>query len=388
MEAADRELLERHVPLLRYDSQAAYRALAASAATDWIGNRLRGDDGRTVAVRGGEPDLELGTLSGYPEGAAPQRGDRLDFRPDHLTATQAFQADPAYVDRAYGRVVRGGELTWLQYWFFYYYNPHALLGFARHEGDWEMVQVGLGSDQEPRAVTFAQHTFGQGLDWDETERHPGPDGAHPVVYVAPLSNASYPEGGTFPYLGGVDHPRGDGDEVLPAVDEFGPWVDWPGRWGNSAGVLGGRLGGASPESPGRQGRQRWSDPDAFHAYWRRASAGRSLRALLAVLALGPRPPAPDFNAALEGDVTVVRYRLPGGPIGRGRLIYVTVHDADAPERALGRAGRRGLLAEGTLHVHLRAPSDRALVRATCFSPRHTRSEVAERLVIRTGTGSG
>ena len=91
---------------------------------------------------------------------------------------------------------------------------------------------------------------------------------------------------------------------------------------------------------------------------------------------------------MRGTSTVVRYRLPGGPIGRGRLIYVTVHDADAPERALGRAGRRGLLAEGTLHVHLRAPSDRALVRATCFSPRHTRSEVAERIVIRTGTATG
>jgi len=180
VEAADRELLERHVPLLRYDSQAAYRALTASAATDWIGNRLRGNDGRTVAVRGGDPELELSTLSGYPDGAAAQRGDRLDFRPDHLTATQAFQADAAYLDWAYGRVVRGGVLTWLQYWFFYYYNPHALLGLARHEGDWEMVQVGLGSDLEPRAVTFAQHTFGQGLDWDETERHPGPDGGHPV----------------------------------------------------------------------------------------------------------------------------------------------------------------------------------------------------------------
>ena len=113
MEAADRELLERHVPLLRYDSQAAYRALAASAATDWIGNRLRGNDGRTVAVRGGEPELELSTLSGYPDGAAAQRGDRLDFRPDHLTATQAFQADPAYVDRAVRprRSWRGADLA-------------------------------------------------------------------------------------------------------------------------------------------------------------------------------------------------------------------------------------------------------------------------------------
>jgi hypothetical protein len=381
---ADRELLERHVPLLRYDSQAAYRALAASVATDWPGNRLLAGGGRVVAVRSGEPALELATLGRYPDGAPAQPGDRLDFRPDHLTAAQAFQANPAYVDRAYGRVVQGGELTWLQYWFFYYYNPHALLGFSRHEGDWELVQVGLGADSEPRAVTFAQHTFGQGLDWDEAERHPGPDGTHPVVYVAPLSNASYPEGGTFPYLGGIDHPRGDGDEVLPTVEEFGPWADWPGRWGNSAGVLCGRLGGSSPAGPARQARGPWSDPDAFHSRWRGPSAGRSLRAILAVLALGPRPPAPELDAEIRDGLAIVRYRLPGGPIGRGRLIYVTVHDAGTPERALGRAGRRGLLAEGTLHVRLRAPCARAIVRATCFSPRHARSEVAERVVGRPG----
>jgi hypothetical protein len=384
MDAADRELLERHRPLLRYDSQAAYRALAAGAATDWPGNALRRGDGRALAIRGGAPALELATLSDYPGAEEPDAGDRLDFGEDQLAAAQAFQADPAYVDVAYGRVVRGGQRTWLQYWLFYYYNPHALLGFARHEGDWEMVQVGLGADGEPEWLTMAQHAFGQALAWDEAERHPGPDGPHPVVYVAPLSNASYPEGGTFPYLGGFDHPRGDGDEVLLQVEEFGPWVEWPGRWGNSRGVLGGRLGGASPEGPALQGRHRWSDPDAFHAQWRRPSLGRSLRALLAVLAAGPRPPAPVVDAALEGDSAVVRYRLPGGPIGRGRLLYVTVHDPATPESAIGRAGRRALLGQGTIEVRLRVRCDRALVRATCFSPRHMRSEVAEREVGRIG----
>jgi len=383
MDAADRELLERHRPLLRYDNQAAYRALAAAAATDWPGNALRRGDGRALAVRGGEPPLGLATLSDYPSAAAPEETDRLDFGQDQLGAARAFQADAAYAERVYGHVVHG-ERTWLQYWLFYYYNPHALLGFARHEGDWEMVQVGLGPDREPEALTFAQHTFGQAIAWDEAERHPPPDGPHPVVYVAPLSNASYPEGGTFPYVGGIDHPRGDGDEVLPRIEEFGPWVNWPGRWGTSRGLLGGRLGGASPASPAHQGRHRWSDPDAFHARWMRPSVGRSLRALLAALALGPRPPAPVFDVALEADAARVHYRLPGGPIGRGRLIYVTVHDPATPESAIGRAGRRALLSEGTIVVRLRAPSDPVLVRATCFSPRHARSEVAEREVGRIG----
>ena len=380
MDAADRELLERHRPLLRYDSQAAYRAVAAAAATDWPGNALRRRDGRALAVRGGDPGLELATLTSYPNGALPEPGDNLDLTSDQLAAAQHFQSDQAYAERAYARVVRGGARTWLQYWLFYYYNPHALLGFARHEGDWELIQVGLGADDEPEAVTYAQHTFGQAVDWDEVERHPGPAGAHPVVYVAPLSNASYPEGGTFPYLGGIDHPTGDGDEVLPAVEELSAWAAWPGRWGNSRGVLGGRLGGASPQSPANQGGGRWSDPDGFHAACARPSLGRSLRALLAVLALGPRPPAPEFDAVLEGAEAIVRYRLPGGPIGRGRLLYVTVHDASPEERALGRAGRRAVLGRGTLRIPLRGPCERAVVRATCFSPRHARSEVAEKVV--------
>ena len=380
MDAADRELLERHVPLLRYDRQAAYRALGAAAATDWPGNALRRRDGQALAVRGGNPDLSLASLADYPGGLEPLPSDTLDLAGDYLAAAQRYQDDPAYVHRAYGRLVAGSERTWLQYWFFYYYNPHALLGFSRHEGDWELVQVGLGPDGDPRAVSYAQHTFGQSLEWDEIERHPGPDGPHPVVYVAPLSNASYPEAGTFPYLGGVDHPRGDGDEVLPAVEDFGPWAAWPGRWGNSRGVLGGRLGGASPPGPPHQGRHRWSDPERFYRDWARPSLGRSLRALLAALAAGPRPPAPVIHAELAPTRAVVRYRLPGGPIGRGRLLYVTVHDAADPERAIGRAGRRAVLGRGTLAISLRGPCDRALVRATCFSPRHARSEVAEQVV--------
>jgi hypothetical protein len=380
MELHDRELLERHAPLLRYDRQAAYRALAAAAATDWPGNALRRRDGRPLAVRGGDPDLSLATLTAYPAGTEPLPSDVLDLAGDHLTAAQRFQDDSAYVDWAYGRVVAGGDRTWLQYWLFYYYNPHALLGFSRHEGDWELVQVGLGAGGEPEAVSYAQHTFGQSFRWDEIERHPGPDGPHPVVYVAPLSNASYPEAGTFPYLGGVDHPRGDGDEVVPRVEEFGLWARWPGRWGNSRGVLGGRLGGASPPGPPHQAGHRWSDPESFHRRWAEPSPGRSFRALLAALAAGPRPPAPVFEAVLDAGRAVIRYRLPGGPIGRGRLLYVTVHDAADPERTIGRAGRRAVLSRGTLEIPLRGRCERALVRATCFSPRHLRSEVAEQVV--------
>ena len=375
MDAYERGLLERHLPLLRYDDQAAYRALAAGAITDWRGNALR-RGGRVLAEAGGHPPLSLATLSAYPAGEAPEAGDMIDERDDSLEAAAHFQDDPGYADRVYGRVVHGRR-TWLQYWFFYYYNPHALLGIARHEGDWEMVQVGLGDDDEPEVATFAQHTFGQALIWDDVLQDPPPDGPRPVVFVAPLSNASYPEPGTFPYLGGIDHPSGAGEPVNPVLEEFGDWANWPGLWGSSRGVLGGRLGGRSPESPGRQ-RLRWEDPDSFHARHAGPSAGRSMRALLTEIAQGPRPRPPRIRARIEGDRAVVEYELPGGPLGRGRLIYVTVHDASSPERTLGRAGRQALLANGTIAVQLKAPSaGPVLVRASAFSQRQTRSDPVE-----------
>ena len=30
---------------------------------------------------------------------------------------------------------------------------------------------------------------------------------------------------------------GDGPHITPELEEFGTWADWPGRWGNSRGVL-------------------------------------------------------------------------------------------------------------------------------------------------------
>ena len=55
---------------------------------------------------------------------------------------------------------------WLQYWFFYLFNNKAFLGFGLHEGDWEMVQVRLGSDEQPQEMAFAQHTHGQRCAWN------------------------------------------------------------------------------------------------------------------------------------------------------------------------------------------------------------------------------
>lgn len=43
-----------------------------------------------------------------------------------------------------------GQL-WLQYWLWYIYNDyHLAFNAGLHEGDWEMVQVGMDGD-EPRS---------------------------------------------------------------------------------------------------------------------------------------------------------------------------------------------------------------------------------------------
>src|SRR4051794_5099340 len=133
--------LERHRPALRYDSQETYRAMSPASITDNPGNVLVDGRGTTLATAGAE--LNLAYLTTYPN---PSGDDKLDEAAGPIQAAQHFQADPAYADRCYGRVVKDGGRTWLQYWLWSYANPKNLLGFGRHEGDWEVVQVGLGED--------------------------------------------------------------------------------------------------------------------------------------------------------------------------------------------------------------------------------------------------
>ena len=99
-------------------------------------------------------------------------GDRVDEAGDPLNAARRFQADPAYAERAYARVVPDGDEVWLQYWLWCYYNPKHLLGFGRHEGDWEVVQVELGTVR-PVAATYSQHSHAEARDWEDVRRQMG-----------------------------------------------------------------------------------------------------------------------------------------------------------------------------------------------------------------------
>jgi hypothetical protein len=146
------------------------------------------------------------------------------------------------------------------------------------------------------------------------------------VYVAPLSHASYFEGGTHPYPVGIDHPYGDGPEAWLPVARFGDWVHWPGRWGNSERVIAERIGNGPP-SPSRQS-SKWKSPAAFQ----RKMGRRKLRAVLGRLLyrLGKPfyPNPPQLAARLEGRRCIVDYRLSNTSLRRSRHLYLTVHEGE------------------------------------------------------------
>lgn len=364
--------------------------------TDNPGNLLLRGDGAVIARSSATdgPALTLDFLAGYPSDMEPQGADRLDEAADELADARQLQANPDYADRVYGRVLVDGGRKWLQYWLWLYYNPKHLLGFGRHEGDWELVQIALGALQEPELVTFAQHSAGENRAWSEVEHHSSPDGVHPVVYVAPLSHASYFEAGTHFYLFplGADSPDGAGPAVLPQLEFFGAWVEWPGRWGNSEGVLGdwarGRLGGRSPTGPAHQG-DKWRSPSRFHERVKRRAAERSLAGVGGPLwKLGKRtyPPAPTaIDAHLKGASVVVEYRLSEKPIRPSRQLWITVHTDDQAQATLTSRVVRVTSAKGSETLPLPLSPDTCLVRASAFNRLRQRSDLAE--VRAEGAGS-
>jgi hypothetical protein len=333
----DEALLARYKPVLRFDRQYDYRAAAVLGIIENPGNLLRTVDGEVIARVGGDPALTLDLLTAYPDGREPAPDDCLAEAPDALGDARRMEGKPRYAGRLYGRVVRdGGGRDWLQYWFWLYYNPKNLFGFGKHEGDWEMIQLGLGPDRQPEVLAYAQHDSGEARRADEVEWIERDGSRHPVVYVSPLSHACYFEARTHPYPIGIDHPYGDGPEAWLELEPFGDWVRWPGRWGNSERVIARRIGNGPP-SPSRQD-VKWTSPASFQRKTRR----RKLRALLGrgLHRLGrpfyPNPP--ELRARREGKRCLVEYRLRNTTWRRSRHLYLTAHDG---ERVVASRALRG-----------------------------------------------
>ncbi len=321
----ERALLERHKPLYRLDSQEAYGLLSAASMTDNPGNSLIREDGFEIATAAGRgPKLSLATLERYP-GGGPRDTDQLTHAAGRFRDAVEMalgKRGGSFPDRVYGRVIDDEGMTWLQHWSWHYHNPKRILGIGEHEGDWELVQIGLEGDA-PVRVTFAQHDGGETRSWENVVRR----GVRPVVWVAPFSHAAYFEPGTQAYALRflADNPDGAGPEVDPTLLRFDGWVDWPGKWGRSSSLARKlrKLGGVGPRSPARQ-RRRWYQPAAFNAG---ARARRDRRARLG-WTLGrltyPRDPRALEVLELQGGWVRVRYTLPW--FRSGSRLLLTAHD--------------------------------------------------------------
>lgn len=213
--------------------------------------------------------------------------------------------------RAYGHAVRDGGRLWLQYWYFYPDNPQdrGIVRTGRHEGDWEMLQVGLGAGGRPEVVTFAQHSWRQGCAWHDVARA----GRAPVAYVAHASHAMYPRAGTHdrPLPDPDDEARADGRRVRPPVrvitDGAPAWVASRRRWGASRAAWWNPAEQSSPAGPRFQEDGRWGTPAAWHAGARSCASGPpgypwwvfAALAAIAVLVLVRRTLGPHTARVLE-----------------------------------------------------------------------------------------
>src|SRR5215211_97455 len=305
------ELLDRHIPILRYDSQGSFAADSPAIMTNRIGpggdpaNLLKRADGTVLASAAGgrhRPRLKLGFLGPrrYGDDSRVARSDHLDAVGGDYVLQAREMHRGEFADRVYGHEIGADDGgAWLQYWLFYLYNDKAFLGFGLHEGDWEMAQVRIGPDGEPREMTFAQHNHGQRCDWDAVEKH----GEQPIVYVARGSQASYPFAGRHDAPIVPDHADGRGAEVSPTLEPVGDeapgWVGWPGRWGSSRARNVAESN--SPRGPAHQ--DKWSHPTTFHEESDPVEARR-----LAAEA-PPTPPAPAIEVRREGDRAVIAYRF-------------------------------------------------------------------------------
>ena len=270
---SDDDLLRTFTPVLRYDSRELYFADSAATITGNVyeggplrsyANVLRRKDKSVIASASDVLDLDFLGETTYGNGEPVRDGDYLDAATEEYVAdARRMHADPDNANRIYGvvRPAAGGK-KWLQYWFFYYYNDKALVGFGVHEGDWEGIQIRVDSSGKPDAVTFAQHDGGEKAAWSDVEIDQQTKA--PIVYVGLGSHASYLRKGSHKAPLVDDVCDAGGREVRPELevltDDFPSWVRWPGRWGASPKK--GAISFPSPASPRTQ--HRWRDPDGFH----------------------------------------------------------------------------------------------------------------------------
>ncbi|KIH96492.1 hypothetical protein LP52_24605 [Streptomonospora alba] len=278
----------------------------------------------------------------------------------------------------YGRVVREGGYTALQYWFFYAMNDWRTTygGVNDHEADWEKVTVYLVEEAQgrhrPAWVGASSHEYyGDDLrrSWDDKDLRR--EGDHPVVFVGAGSHSHQMVPGDYliqvdpAVLRGivrlwrrltlrlfrsdsaivrhgigvpfVDYARGDGVRVGPGgdrgwsahtIDDDTPWVrGFRGLWGRDTGDF--FEGERAPSGPRyeRDGTVRWSwaDPLAWVGLQKVSPTEKAARAQLTAH-LG------DLDERIaEADAEIVRRRDALRRISAARLVLG--HQSHSQSRA-------------------------------------------------------
>jgi hypothetical protein len=149
----------------------------------------------------------------------------------------------------YRHEVKGGGLTWQQFWTWWPYNPKQYAGTGAHEGDWEFVQIGYtdAECERPVLMSVSQHNGGEKREFWRTQLDIKK--RQPLVYVARDSHANY----FGPSRDVTDIADGKGAPLKIEWKLFRTWYKWPGKWGNSN------------NSPGPlHSRRAWTAPHAWH----------------------------------------------------------------------------------------------------------------------------
>jgi len=315
--ATDEELLQRWMPQLRYDSLEAFFADHPLQMLVNPGNTLRrapreGRDGELLATA---PNIELGWPN-YADDRGGAESDRLGIKGrDYRTQYVALRtAHPELKNKLVARAVRdpdSGQL-WLQYWLWYIYNDyHLAFNAGLHEGDWEMIQLGIEGDQATIAV-YAQHDQAERRDWSLVRKT---EDGRPVVFSARGSHASYFEPGMYETEAWYDVCDGaraaSSTELVILRDEDLPgWAKWQGQWGDTEAPIK-KVFSPSPKGPIKQ-TEKWFHPSR----WADGAAERRT----------PRMPkaAPPIKVARVNDRVVVEFDF-GNLEGTARPVALVVN---------------------------------------------------------------
>lgn len=374
-------LLGAHRPVVQYDSLESYYADWAAVITDRPGNVLRRADGTLLAVAGpptaGLPQLSLAFLQphAYPSGEPVQSGDAIvEVGSDYVAQAREMHARPGYANKAHGRVVVQGGVTWLQYWLFMYYDDPGFLGLGRHQGDVEMIEIRLDAHGTPDAAAYAQHRSGVRANWDAVER----EGDAPVVYSARGTHASMLRHGELisdrSFL--PDHNDARGPRVRPDLvalsDTQTPWALWPGSWGATKpeDQILGNVGVEASSPRGPVGHRAWTDPAGFYAACDDADAPPIGSPHVSA---SPAPPAPRLHIDVDSAAGLARvsYTVDSGAVAPSRLVV----GLDTSNGRLPPATTSVALTgtTGSLTARLPAGATSVQVRATAHAPDGTAS---------------